>query len=168
MIEKNQKQTKTTKTNLHIILGMPERIKPRFQWIKGVALWCLINPWLYFKLFLWLGSSQCRFSYFQYRQNSWCSFGLSRLSAFLFHRTSYHETLYFCHTPVKTEKQFTEQSESFYFKECWVCALRMPQAPTASVLLPATLPAYSLPPAHAFTLRQVVPSTPTFKEGQNI
>lgn len=33
-------------------------------------------------------------------------------------RTSYHENLCFCCMTAKMEKQFIEQSESFYLKEC--------------------------------------------------
>lgn len=58
-----------------------------------------------------------------------------------------------------SQNRVREHSESFYLKECWVCALRTLQAPTASVLLPAMLPAWFLPPALPFTMRQVVLST---------
>lgn len=139
----------TTKLNLRIVLGMPERTKPSFLWIKGVVLRCLTDPWLYFKLFPRLRSSQCRFSYFQYRQNSQYSFALSRLSSFPFlHNLPELHMMKTCTSVThqlkwksNSQNRVREHSESFYLKECWVCA------PAASVLPPAMLPAWFPPPA---------------------
>lgn len=169
--EKKQPPTKypnnTTKSNFCIILGISKQTKPGFTRTKGVVVQCLINPWLYFKLFP-LQTSQCKFPYFRCRQNSWGSFALSRHSAHLPSRTepagtSYHENLYFCDTPMRTGKQFSKEGTRTQWKVMlkgvlYLCT-KNTLGLTCLMLPPAMLPAWFPPPALPITLRQVVSST---------